>query len=289
MEVPSDHDGIVKQINIKEGDSVKEGQLFAILEVESKQAEDPQNIIEKIATPSIKENKREVFEQTTNFSGINAGPAVRKVARELEIDLSKIDGTGKNSLITKEDLKNFIHSSSKASTSYANIESLKEFGDYEITDQSKIRSLGARNLAESWTSIPHVTHFEEIDITEIEKQRAELNKNSKIKITPVAYVAVKVIAALKEYPLLNSSLVGEGKVMLRNYYNLGIAVDTVGGLLVPVVKDADNLDISGLASEIADLAEKAKKEKVIRKKSKRWYIFYFKSWPNGRDRLYTNN
>ena len=110
MEVPSDHDGIVKQINIKEGDSVKEGQLFAILEVESKQAEDPQNIIEKIATPSIKENKREVFEQTTNFSGINAGPAVRKVARELEIDLSKIDGTGKNSLITKEDLKNlFIH------------------------------------------------------------------------------------------------------------------------------------------------------------------------------------
>ena len=107
---------------------------------------------------------------------------------------------------------------------------MKEFGDYEITDQSKIRSLGARNLAESWTSIPHVTHFEEIDITEIEKQRAELNKNSKIKITPVAYVAVKVIAALKEYPLLNSSLVGEGKVMLRNYYNLGIAVDTVGGL-----------------------------------------------------------
>ena len=200
-----------------------------------------------------------------DFSGINAGPAVRKIARELEIDLQKINGSGKNAMITKEDLKNYIHSSTIGAQSYASLDSLEGYGEFEIEQQSKIRKLGAKNLTQSWTSIPHVTHFEEIDITLIENQRAELNKTSEIKLTPLSYLVIKVISALKEFPQFNASLVGEGKIMLRKYYNIGIAVDTKDGLLVPVIKEADNLKINEVAKEIIALAEKAKNKKLLEK------------------------
>ena len=99
--------------------------------------------------------------------------------------------------------------------------------------------MGAKNLSQSWTSIPHVTHFEEIDISLIENQRAELNKTSETKLTPLSYLVLKVISALREFPQFNAALVGEGKIMLRKYFNIGIAVDTKDGLLVPVIKEAD--------------------------------------------------
>ena len=204
-------------------------------------------------------------ETAIDFSGINAGPAVRKIARELEIDLKKINGSGKNAMITKEDLKNYIHSSIGSTSSYANLESLKGFGEFEIEQQSKIRKLGAKNLTESWTSIPHVTHFEEIDISIIEQQRAELNKTSTTKLTPLSYLVIKAVHALQEFPQFNASLIGEGKIMLRKYFNIGIAVDTKDGLLVPVIKEADKLNITEVANEIIMLAEKAKNKKLLEK------------------------
>jgi len=267
MEVPSDYDGIIKEIMVKEGDSVKEGVVFAVIEIE--EAEETIPAEEKSAPISsdsgIAENVQPVEVASIDFSGINAGPAVRKIARELEIDLKKINGSGKNAMITKEDLKNYIHSSTNNIPSYANLDYLKDFGEFEVEQQSKIRKLGAKNLTESWTSIPHVTHFEEIDISLIEMQRAELNRTSEIKLTPLSYLVMKVLNALQEFPQFNSALVGEGEIMLRKYFNIGIAVDTKDGLLVPVIKDADKLNITEVANEIIMLAEKAKNKKLLEK------------------------
>ena len=266
MEVPSDFDGIVKDIVVKEGDSVKEGEVFAVIEVE--ETEEMKSVEDATISPSVEPTSSKDVEAITNassidFNGINAGPAVRKIARELEIDLKKISGSGKNAMITKEDLKNFIHSSTSSNSSYAHLDSLKDFGEFEIEQQSKIRKLGAKNLTESWNSIPHVTHFEEIDISIIEGQRAEQNKTSATKLTPLSYLVVKVVSALQEFPQFNSALVGDGKIMLRKYFNIGIAVDTKDGLLVPVIKEADKLNITEVANEIITLAEKAKNKKLL--------------------------
>ena len=269
MEVPSDHDGIIKEIKVKEGDSVKEGVVFAVMEVEETEETKP---VENKALSSSKEiSGAEDIKQVASkavfidFSGINAGPAVRKIARELEIDLKKINGSGKNAMITKEDLKNYIHSSTSNTPSYASLDSLKDFGEFEVSQQSKIRKLGAKNLTQSWTSIPHVTHFEEIDISIIEEQRSELNKTSGTKLTPLSYLVMKVINTLQEFPQFNAALVGEGEIMLRKYFNIGIAVDTKDGLLVPVIHDADSLNINEIANEIIMLAEKAKNKKLLEK------------------------
>ena len=269
MEVPSDYDGTIKDIMVKEGDSVKEGVIFAVIEVEETEETMPE---EDAATSPSKEiaateDVKQVATETASidFSGINAGPAVRKIARELEIDLKKINGSGKNAMITKEDLKNYIHSSANNTPSYTSLDSLKGFGEFEVEQQSKIRKLGAKNLTQSWTSIPHVTHFEEIDISIIEKQRSELNKTSETKLTPLSYLVMKVISALQEFPQFNAALVGEGEIMLRKYFNIGIAVDTKDGLLVPVIKEADKLNITEVANEIIMLAEKAKNKKLLEK------------------------
>ena len=269
MEVPSDYDGTIKDIKVKEGDSVKEGVVFAVIEVEEteeiKPSEDTPTSQPKELTgvEDIKQKATEVA--FVNFSGINAGPAVRKIARELEIDLKKINGSGKNAMITKEDLKNYVHSMTSSAPSYASTDSLEKYGEFEIEKQSKIRRLGAKNLSQAWASIPHVTHFEEIDITIIENQRAELNKTSKTRLTPLSYLVTKVITALKEFPQFNAALVDEGKIMLRKYYNIGIAVDTKDGLVVPVIKKADSLNITEVANEIITLAEKAKNKKLLEK------------------------
>ena len=268
MEVPSDFDGIIKDIFVKEGDSVKEGVVFAVIEVE--ETKDSAISPEKAETTTqesvaVKDSTPTRNITAIDFRGINAGPAVRKIARELEIDLKKINGSGKNAMITKEDLKNYIHSPTIGAPSYASLDSLENYGEFEIQQQSKIRKLGAKNLSQSWTSIPHVTHFEEIDISLIESQRAELNKTSETKLTPLSYLVLKVISALKEFPQFNSALVGEGKIMLRKYFNIGIAVDTKDGLLVPVIKEADSLNIIEIANEIILLAEKAKNKKLLEK------------------------
>ena len=268
MEVPSDFDGKIKDIKVKEGDSVREGTVFAILEIEEN--EEPQEEKEEIKSSSKEtlpnEDKNYRIESASiDFSGINAGPAVRKIARELRIDLKKIIGSGKNKMITKDDLKNFIHSNINVQkTEYADLKNLEVFGEYKIENQSKIRKAGAKNLTHSWQSIPHVSHFEEADITKIEEQRKELNEISKIKITPLAYIINATSLALEEFPLLNSSLVGEGKLMVKKYINIGLAVNTDQGLVVPVIKEVNNLKISEIAENIHDMSTKAREKKLMK-------------------------
>ena len=268
MEVPSDFDGKIKDIKVKEGDSVREGTVFAVIEVEDN--EEPKQEKEEIKPSSTENSPIEDITQRTekasiDFSGINAGPAVRKIARELEIDLKKIIGSGKNKMITKDDLKNFIHSNSSIQKiEYADLKSLEVFGDYEIENQSKIRKAGAKNLTQSWQSIPHVSHFEEADITKIEKQRKDLNEISAIKITPLAYIIKATSLALEEFPLMNSSLVDDGKLMVKKYINIGVAVNTDQGLVVPVIKDVNNMKIGKIAEAILEISIKARDKKLMK-------------------------
>ena len=267
MEVPSDYEGTIKELNVKEGEVVSEGMVIGIIEVEELEST-PEVKVENIPQikPSINNTEKDTV-QINHSSNLNAGPAVRKIARELEIDLTKIKGTGKLGLITKEDLRNFVNSLQNSANvqtdNYPDLDSLKLFGEYEIETQSKIKKLGAKNLHRSWVSIPHVTHFDEIDITSIEIKRRELNKNIATKLTPLSYLLVAVLKALKEFPIFNSSLIDDGKIMLRNYFNIGIAVDTENGLVVPVIKDADKMGLEELALSITSLAQKAKQKKLL--------------------------
>ncbi len=268
MEVPSDFDGKIKDIKVKEGDSVREGTVFAVIEVEDN--EEPKQKKEEIKASStetspIEDKSQRIEKASIDFSGINAGPAVRKIARELEIDLNQIIGSGKNKMITKDDLKNFIHSNSIIQKiEYADLKSLEVFGDYEIENQSKIRKAGAKNLTQSWQSVPHVSHFEEADITKIEKQRKDLNEISAVKITPLAYIIKATSLALEEFPLMNSSLVDDGKLMVKKYINIGVAVNTDQGLVVPVIKDANNLKIGKIAEAIIEISIKARDKKLMK-------------------------
>lgn len=264
MEVPSDFDGEIISLSVAEGDSVKEGMVFATIKTEIKDIKAP-NTDNEILEPTNVNKTSPKDERVLNFDGINAGPAVRKIARELEIDLQKINGTGKNNLITKEDLKNFVHSSKPPTEDYYPQEKLIEFGDYELVKQTKIRALGAKNLQQSWQTIPHVTHFEEADLTNIELSRKIMNESSQVKITPLAFIIKSVSEALREFPIFNSSLVGDGEIFMRKYINIGVAVDTDAGLVVPVIKDADKLSITDIASNIIDMSTKAKSKKLLQK------------------------
>tara|TARA_Y200000002_G_C22686987_1_gene666332 strand:- start:2292 stop:3497 length:1206 start_codon:yes stop_codon:yes gene_type:complete len=270
MEVPSDFDGSILEIKVNEGDSVREGTVYAVIEVDEIKDNHLQKNQEKdvdINALDSNEPKKASITQNSNIelSDVHAGPAVRKIARELGIDLKTIIGSGRNKMINKDDLKNHIQSlSSSSKTKYPDLKNLKEFGDYLIENQSKIKKTGAYNLIESWQSIPHVSHFEEADVSKIEKQRAELNEISTIKITPLAYIVKATAIALEEYPLMNSSLVDDGKIMIKKYINIGIAVNTEQGLIVPVIKDVNDLKIGEIAKRISEISTKAKEKKLLK-------------------------
>ncbi len=270
MEVPSDYEGKLLEIRVKEGEKVKEGMVFAVIEVsESEQINKQEKQEEAVAESeqkTVQQTEPQQKEKIISNEGINCGPAVRKISRELGIDLKRILGTGKDGLITKDDLKKHIATLSEGgqSITYPKLDDLAEFGPYDLHNQSKIRMAGANNLSKAWNSIPHVTHFEEADITKLEKQRKELNALGNVKITPLAFIIKAVAIALLEHKILNSSLVEKGKVMIRNYINVGVAIDTKDGLIVPVIKDADKLNLGEIAKTINTLAEKAKEKKLFK-------------------------
>ena len=258
MEIPSDFEGQIKEVLIKEGDEVSEGMVFAIMEATKEETH-----IEEVNAPKNEKTTTDRIineNRPTSYSlkGINAGPAVRKYARELEIDLQKITPSGRNNKIIKEDLIKFIHSLKGTSSDYIYFseDELAKYGDYSIEEQSKIRALGSKNLHQSWVSIPHVTHFEEVDLSQI------MLKRKTVKASVLSYVIQGICKALKEFPIFNSSLLEENKIMMKKYINIGLAVDTEMGLVVPVIKNADMLNVEDIDMSVANLAEKARHKKL---------------------------
>ena len=259
MEIPSDFQGQIKEVLIKEGDEVSEGMVFATMEVLKEEAvKSETEDTAKIEQSTTQNTVTETSNVTYSVKGINAGPAVRKYARELEIDLTKITPSGRNNKITKADLIKFIHSGKEAISSYLTFseDELSKYGEYSIEEQSKIRALGAKNLHKSWVSIPHVTHFEEVDLTKIMLKRKTVNASV------LAHVIEGICKTLKEFPIFNSSLITENKIMMKKYINIGVAVDTDMGLVVPVIKDTDSLNVESIDLSVANLAEKARGKKL---------------------------
>jgi pyruvate dehydrogenase E2 component (dihydrolipoamide acetyltransferase) len=284
MEVPSPQAGKVSSIQVKLGDKVSEGDVILTLVGEQKLEEKPvqQVAVEKPAVvqqPQALEIEPEkkipppAAQVTTVKEGsaaiIAAGPGVRRMASELGVNLFEVKGTGRKSRITKEDLQLYVKTrlgEKRALNGYefpsASVIDFSKFGEITVKPLNKIKRLTGINVHRSWNSIPHVTQFDEADITELEAfRKSEIDKaqQADYKLTILAFVTKVVAKALAVYPQFNASLDGTGENLIyKNYYHIGIAVETPNGLVVPVIKQVDQLSVSDIAREMSRLSAKAR-------------------------------
>ena len=285
IEIPSNFNGKVKSLRTKVGDKVSEGDLILILEntFEAKETPEEKPEIEK-EFKKIKVIKPEAEQTSTNQIKVpsigvsSASPKTRKFARELGVDINKVVGSEKDGRVIEDDIKKFVSSSPK------NINEIKEnslnkikkefehsdFGTIEVKDISRVKKLASKYLINSWTTIPHVTNHDEADITEMENFRGSLTDiytGEKMKITPLAFIIKALVASLKKFPSFNSSIddIENGKMTVKKYYHIGIAVDTPNGLMVPKIRNADNKKISLLSKELKEVSELCKNLKIDKK------------------------
>ena len=283
VEIPSISEGKIKSLKIKVGDKVSEGDLILILENTSQKQDDVQKkpIIEK-ELKNIQVIKSEIKQTSTNQNDISdissASPKVRKFARELGVDINKIKGSERKGRVVESDVKLFVASKSKITSNNVNQNKEKinpeyshsEFGEIEIKDIPRVKKLSSKYLINSWNTIPHVTNHDEADITELEEFRTSLTDiytGERKKITPLAFIVKAVTASLKKFPNFNSSIdeIEEGKMTVKKYYHIGIAVDTPHGLMVPKLRNADNKNISLIGEELKKLSDKCRNLKIDKK------------------------
>ena len=280
MDVPASKNGVVKKVLVKIGDEVKEGDDFLEIEIteeeikEDDSDKDVKNDIHEDDQPEVEEiieekQVEEIIEEPryeSTASGIYAGPAVRKLAREFGIDLNKVIATGPRNRILKEDLHKFVKSKLEgSSTGIPKMPSIdfSEFGNVEEIDLTKFQKTSALNLQQSWITIPHVTQHDETSIDELLTVRKSLIKKHKVKVSPLAFFAKGICKLLEEFPLFNASIdMNTMKIIKKDYINLGIAVDTPQGLIVPNIKSADKMSIREISDEIARLAALSKSRKI---------------------------
>ena len=283
VEIPSNFDGKIKTLKIKVGDKVSEGDLILILENTSQTQEKVQKepTIEK-EFKKIKVIKSEVQQTATDQNKASdissASPKVRKFARELGVDINQVKGSERKGRVIESDIKLFVASKSKniSITENKNNEKVKqeylhsEFGEVEIKDLPRVKKLSSKYLMNSWTNIPHVTNHDEADITELEEFRTSLTDiytGEKKKITPLAFIVKALTTTLKKFPNFNSSIddIEEGKMTVKKYYHIGIAVDTPHGLMVPKLRNADNKNISLIGDELKKLSDECRNLKIDKK------------------------
>jgi pyruvate dehydrogenase E2 component (dihydrolipoamide acetyltransferase) len=298
MEIPSSHDGVVKELKVKLGDKVSEGSLVLLLEtsgataaVASPVPSTPVAIAAPAAAPvaaatalSPVASMPVAVPATAQIgaSASHASPSIRKFARELGVDLSMVTGTGPKGRISHEDVQAFVKGvMSGASTVTApamqaggsGLDLLpwpsldfSKFGSTELQPLSRIKKMSGPNLHRNWVMIPHVTQYEQTDVTELEAFRVASNEQSKksgVRLTILAFVIKAVVTVLKRYPDFNASLDEKGEnLIIKNYWNIGFAADTALGLVVPVVKDADKKGVLEIAKEMGDLSALAREGKL---------------------------
>lgn len=279
MDIPSPQAGVVKKMALKVGDKVSQGSLVLVMTVKASAAAKSSPPSTKHQEPIVEspqplpEKKAEVAKPIPSQpeaipTNVSAGPAVRRLARELGVNLADVRGTGRKSRITKDDIvgyvKNKIQAKSTGGFALPPVPSIdfSKFGYIESKPLNKIKRLTGLNVHRSWITIPHVTQFDEADITELEafrKAEAENAKAEGYKLTMLAFVCKVVYKALKMFPQFNTSLDESGENLIyKSYYNIGIAVETPNGLVVPVIKDVNHLTVSGIAKEMARLSAKAR-------------------------------
>ena len=299
MEIPSPDAGTVKSISVNIGDMISKGGTILVLDVEASApaapskapapapsaapaptpaaAPAPQPAAAPPANTQSKQSPTASIDEA-GFKIAYASPSVRRVARDLGVDLIAVTGSGRKSRILKEDIYNHVKAvmtapapKAAASGTALGITPMPEidfsqWGDISTEKLSKINKLTGEYLHRSWVTAPHVTQFDEADITEMEAFRKQLAKDMEkegVKITPLAFIIKGVVAALKKYPRMNSSLDTTGEnLFIKDYYHIGIAVNTPDGLVVPVIKDADSKSLIELSGEIRDYAKRAKDKKL---------------------------
>ena len=284
VEIPSSFKGKISKLNLKVGDKVSEGDLILTLEKSSQidQKVEEKPIIEKefkkieVIKPEIHQQTK-VINNVSNFS--SASPKARKFARELGVDINKVLGSERGGRIVEDDIKKFVALRSNINTEV--IEEKKpnkiknefehsDFGEIEVKDIPRVKKLSSKYLTNSWTTIPHVTNHDEADITEMESFRNSLTDiytGEKIKITPLAFIVKALVASLKKFPSFNSSIdeIETGKMTMKKYYHIGIAVDTSNGLMVPKIRNANNKKISHISRELREVSELCRNLKIDKK------------------------
>ena len=288
VEIPSTLEGKVTTLNLKIGDKVSEGDKILELEINEgsivkKESElTKEELPEKVISEKILDKKKTIETQNLNnidfSSKTSASPKVRKFARELGVDIQKVSGSERRGRVIESDIKLFVSSNLNKKTENINKKQEKikqeyphsEFGEIEIKDIPRIKKLSSKYLMNSWTNIPHVTNHDEADITELEEFRTSLTdiySGEKKKITPLAFIVKALTASLKKFPTFNSSIdeIEDGKMTIKKYYHIGIAVDTPHGLMVPKLRNADNKNISLIGKELKKLSDECRNLKIDKK------------------------
>jgi pyruvate dehydrogenase E2 component (dihydrolipoamide acetyltransferase) len=301
MDVPAPAGGVVRDLKLKLGDKVSEGTLILTLDTEATgdakaaapapaatapssaaaPATAPAATPSPAPTPAPAPTAPAAPVDNEAFKGAHASPSVRKFARELGVDLARVKGTGPNARIQQEDVQNFVKAamsgggaagaSAGSVTGGGSLNLLPwptvdfaKFGPVEAKPLSRIKKISGANLARNWVMIPHVTQFDEADITDLEAFRVQMNKENEkagIKITMLAFLIKASVAALKKFPDFNASLDGENLVF-KKYFHVGFAADTPNGLVVPVIRNADQKGVLQIAKEMGELSAKAREGKL---------------------------
>ena len=293
MEIPSPVAGKVSSVLVKAGDRISEGTDIAIIESSAVgvKASAPPVPMEEPKPEKITDNETAQVETTAPDSApssvrkapppvsgddrsgnlVHASPSIRRYARELGVNLDQVIGSGAKGRVVKEDVKAFIKSamSGGAAAGGGGIHiaampdiDFSKFGDIEAIDLNRIKKISGAHLHRSWVSVPHVTQFDEADITDLEAFRKSLAKEADkrgVRLTPLVFMMKAVVSALKEFPNFNASLESSGeRLILKKYYNVGVAVDTPNGLVVPVIREVDQKGLFDLAAELSDTAGRAR-------------------------------
>ncbi|MCG2582734.1 dihydrolipoyllysine-residue acetyltransferase [Massilia sp. TS11] len=297
MEIPSSHAGVVKEVKVKVGDKVAEGSLVLLVEADGAAAAPaaapaaaaPAPAPAPAAPAPAPAPAPAAAAPAAAVSSVETGklahasPSVRKFARQLGVDLGLVAGSGPKGRITQDDVQNYVKgvlsgaaaAPAKAGGSGVGLDLLpwpsldfSKFGPTELLPLSRIKKISGPNLHRNWVMIPHVTQFDEADVTDLEQLRVDSNAayakaKSSVKLTMLAFVIKASVAALKKYPSFNASLDAEGaNLILKQYYHIGFAADTPNGLVVPVIKDADKKSVSQIATEMGELSAQAREGKL---------------------------
>jgi len=300
MDIPAPHSGVIKEIKVRVGDKVKQGSLVALFEKNQTSTETPkkqpnakkevEDIASKVALEptslvpeppaTIKPIQRPIpiSESVLAASGktSHASPSVRKFARNLGVNLNFVKGSAPKNRIVTEDIEAYVKAelskprTDDMGTQFAPIAmpdiDFSAFGSIETKSLSKIKKISGANLHRNWVTAPHVTQFDDADITDLEAFRKSMQKEANkkgVKLTLLAFMMKACVNALRAYPIFNSSISPDGEnIIIKNYYNVGFACDTPDGLVVPVVKDVFTKDVLEIAQDLGNLSNKARERKL---------------------------
>ena len=286
VEIPSTDEGTISSINLKIGDKVSEGDKILEIEISknTNKIDEIKTSKQKSLTDDIEEKESDIKKVINTHNLIikdfsskktSASPKVRKFARELGVDIKKVLGSQRKGRVTENDIKFFISTkfnkplkddNKKIEQEYLH----SEFGEVDVKNIPRVKKLSSKYLMNSWTNIPHVTNHDEADVTELEEFRTSLTDmytGEKKKITPMAFIIKALTATLKKFPNFNSSIdqIDEGKMTIKKYYHIGIAVDTPHGLMVPKLRNADNKNISLISVELKKISDQCRNLKIDKK------------------------